>query len=130
MTRRTQAALSEPGRLQDCFGNIKFTFGCVLPRTAALSESSGETAQSFLRLARKYCDREDPLFNNDHFREGKTRDPALGFADCALPVVLEHNTPNNSMALLWAETGYVPGIDEIPGRYHMTALFRRRQRHV
>ena len=28
-----------------------------------------------------------------------------GYADCALPVVLGHNTPNNSIFLLWAEDG-------------------------
>ena len=27
----------------------------------------------------------------------------LGYADCRLPVVLAHNTPNNSIYLLWAE---------------------------
>lgn len=27
----------------------------------------------------------------------------FGFAECALPVVLSHNTPNNSIFLLWAE---------------------------
>ena len=27
----------------------------------------------------------------------------LGYADCRLPVVLTHNTPNNSIFLLWAE---------------------------
>ena len=27
----------------------------------------------------------------------------FGFADCALPIVLSHNTPNNSIFLLWAE---------------------------
>jgi hypothetical protein len=26
-----------------------------------------------------------------------------GYANCALPLVLEHNTPNNSISLLWAD---------------------------
>jgi hypothetical protein len=29
-----------------------------------------------------------------------------GFAGCRLPIVLSHNTPNNSLFLLWAEAGY------------------------
>jgi hypothetical protein len=40
-----------------------------------------------------------------------------GFADCGLPVILSHNTPNNSLALLWAETDQV------------RALFPRISRH-
>jgi len=36
-----------------------------------------------------------------HFLVGGTDDPRLGFAGCALPVVLSHNTPNNSVYLLW-----------------------------
>ena len=35
----------------------------------------------------------------------------LGYADCRLPVVLSHNTPNNSIYLLWSEdTSSVPGL--------------------
>lgn len=36
-----------------------------------------------------------------HFKVGGTDDASLGFASCALPVVLGHNTPNNSIFLLW-----------------------------
>ena len=35
----------------------------------------------------------------------------LGYAGCQLPVVLSHNTPNNSIYLLWAEdASKVPGL--------------------
>ena len=30
----------------------------------------------------------------------------LGFADGRLPLVLSHNTPNNSIYLIWAEDGH------------------------
>jgi hypothetical protein len=30
------------------------------------------------------------------------KDVRLGFGNCALPVVLAHNTPNNSVPLLWS----------------------------
>lgn len=46
-----------------------------------------------------------------------------GFNACGLPLVLHHNTPNNSIALLWAEC-QGSGVPE------MRALFRRRQRHT
>ena len=52
----------------------------------------------------------------------------LGYGACALPLVLEHNTPNNAVALLWAETeGGNRGDIDAPA---MRPLFRRRQRHV
>jgi hypothetical protein len=44
-------------------------------------------------------------------------DVKYGFARCGLSLVLPHNTPNNSLALLWAETEKV------------RALFPRVQRH-
>lgn len=50
-------------------------------------------------------------------------DTPIGYDDCALPVVLGHNTPNNSICLLWAETD---GDGEAPGR---KALFPRYERH-
>lgn len=36
-----------------------------------------------------------------HWKEGGTKDPRLGFADCALPLILHHNTPNNSLPILY-----------------------------
>ena len=130
LQRRNEQALLEYQGPRNWFKSIEFSFGCVLPSSTSLSCSRDETAKAFLALARKYCDREDPLFDNNHFKEGDTQDPALGFADCALPVVLEHNTPNNSVALLWAETAESAEVDQAPDRYPMRALFRRRQRHT
>ncbi len=46
-----------------------------------------------------YCDNDHVV--DKHFRVGGTDDARLGFAGCALPVVLAHNTPNNSVYLLW-----------------------------
>jgi hypothetical protein len=50
-------------------------------------------------------------------------DTPIGYDDCALPLVLGHNTPNNSVCLLWAETD---GNDDGTGR---KALFPRYERH-
>lgn len=50
-------------------------------------------------------------------------DVRVGFGDGKLPVVLSHNTPNNSISLLWADT---------TGRANsgnQRALFPRRHRH-
>jgi hypothetical protein len=48
-----------------------------------------------------------------------------GFAGCGLPLVLEHNAPNNSLGILWAES---PPKSSSSSR--MRPLFRRRQRHL
>jgi hypothetical protein len=47
----------------------------------------------------------------------------LGFSDCALPLVLAHNTPNNSICPLWMDTRDDP--DSLKRR----ALFPRYERH-
>lgn len=51
----------------------------------------------------------DPIINDKHMKKGGT-DGRYGFADCGLPVILSHNTPNNSIALLWADTELVRGL--------------------
>jgi hypothetical protein len=40
--------------------------------------------------------------DDDHSKVGKTS-KRYGYASCRLPLVLAHNTPNNSIYLLWAE---------------------------
>jgi hypothetical protein len=39
---------------------------------------------------------------DEHMRKGETQDGKYGYAACGLPLVLHHNTPNNSIALLWS----------------------------
>lgn len=43
----------------------------------------------------------DPAAFNEHIEVGGSTSAQLGFADCALPIVLSHNTPNNSVYMLW-----------------------------
>jgi hypothetical protein len=43
----------------------------------------------------------DHAFFDKHLMVGGTKDARWGFAACALPVVLAHNTPNNSVYMLW-----------------------------
>jgi hypothetical protein len=59
----------------------------------------------------------DPTIEDEHTRRGGTP-LKYGFAACGLPLVLSHNTPNNSLCLLWAESEKV------------RALFPRVSRHV
>lgn len=66
-------------------------------------------------LSERYYDKE---LSDEH--KGDAR---LGFAGCALPVVLSHNTPNNSISLLWGDTR------DVPESLHRYALFPRYERH-
>jgi hypothetical protein len=52
----------------------------------------------FQALMVKYFD--DSIINV-HYKKGKHDNPHLGFNECALPLVLNHNTPNNSIPILW-----------------------------
>jgi hypothetical protein len=63
----------------------------------------------------------DPVLRDEHTAKGG--DPALGFGGFALPVVLHHNAPNNSVGLLWADTS------ERDDGANRRALFPRRERH-
>ena len=42
----------------------------------------------------------DPTIHDQHMQKGRTPDSRYGYGDCGLPLVLHHNTPNNSLALL------------------------------
>ena len=43
----------------------------------------------------------DEEFNKESFKVGKYGKPHFGFNESGLVVVLSHNTPNNSLAVLW-----------------------------
>jgi hypothetical protein len=74
-----------------------------------------ERDAGFLDLADNYY---DPSVEDEHTKKGGT-DLKSGFAGCGLPVVLSHNTPNNSMCLLWVD----------PEKYLVRGLFPRITRH-
>ncbi len=99
------------------FGIVRFTYGSILPSDIRV-HAEGEP--EFAELVQQYY---DPSMETKHTEVGGDG-VRWGFGECALPLVLEHNTPNNSIALLWAET---PGSGEA---HEMRPLFRRKQRHL
>ena len=103
---------------------VHASFGNVLPADLPIDAVPGRY-DPFIELTRAYY---DPKIETKHTRVGGARCTGLGYAGCALPLVLDHNTPNNSVALLWAETdgGDRGGMIAPP----MRPLFRRRQRHT
>ena len=100
------------------------SFGMILPPDLPIDPVSGRH-DDLLELTHTYY---DPAIQTKHTAIGGVRHLGLGYGGCALPVVLEHNTPNNAIALLWAETD---GGDANGARTPaMRPLFRRRQRHT
>jgi hypothetical protein len=99
------------------FAKIQFSYGSELPTDLPLSLDSHS---GLLHLADRYY---DSSLETRHTKVAG-EDVRLGFGQCALPLVLEHNTPNNSIALLWADTS---GDNN---QHAMRPLFRRRQRHT
>ncbi|MFN0050628.1 MAG: hypothetical protein ACKV0T_00465 [Planctomycetales bacterium] len=116
LLERHRQAKDDP-TVDDWFKDIKFSYGAKLPEDLPLNF---ERHAEFLALTEKYYDNS---IKSKHFGIGG-EDARLGFGACALPLILEHNTPNNSVALLWAET--LGGN----GRHPMRPLFRRRERHT
>jgi hypothetical protein len=55
---------------------------------------------------------------DEHLAKGGTEDARYGYAACGLPLVLHHNTPNNSIALIMSYEGR-----------KFRGLFPRIQRH-
>lgn len=102
------------------YSSIDITEGVLLPASLKLREGHDD---SIIALCEKYYDHALFLRLAEHAGEAEQTDLKMGYADCALPLVLEHNTPNNSVPLLWAET---VGGEHGPA---MRPLFRRRDRH-
>jgi hypothetical protein len=115
--RQAQALATRTSADVGWFERVRFSYGTVLPRDFPVDPGRHP---GFLELVRDYY---DDSIETMHMKLGG-EDARLGFGHCALPLILEHNTPNNSLALLWAET---EGKD---GKHAMRPLFRRRQRHV
>jgi len=86
---------------------------CKLERTLALTAGTTEAISDLLGKSQYF----DERANDKHMQVGGS-DGRLGFANCALPVVLSHNTPNNSVYLLWG-----------PERFKYPGLFPRVVRH-
>ncbi|HEY5592594.1 MAG TPA: hypothetical protein VIK55_16460 [Paludibacter sp.] len=44
----------------------------------------------------------DAYYDGNELEDKHTGEVRLGFSECALPVILYHNCPNNSLSILWA----------------------------
>lgn len=85
---------------------ITVSAACRIPSAVRLDESADE---EFHRLAsqKKYGWASAP---DRHMKKGKLEKPYPGFDHCALPLILHHNTPNNSLPILYATDGGLDGL--------------------
>lgn len=105
------------------FEHVEVTEGILLPEQAKVTAARDPEVW---RLCERYYDHS--LFEalREHLEESGQTHIRHGYGDSALPVVLEHNCPNNALTLLWAETQGEAGL---PDRHPMRPLFPRRHRH-
>jgi len=116
-SERQEAALAERTKNDEgWFKNVDLSYGLVLPEDVVVT---AERYRQFVALVNTYY---DDSIETKHMKVGGNN-ARFGFGQCGLPLILDHNTPNNSLALLWAETAGGPD------RHAMRPLFRRRQRH-
>ena len=105
--------------VKDMLRNMKDTPWADVPEVFAIQvleedlRFDSKRDPGFDALLKRYY---SPSIMNEHLDEGG--DTAMyGFADCRLQIILPHNSPNNSISLLWAPEP-------------MTALFPRLERHA
>lgn len=102
-------------RFAQDFPEFKYetTFSYVLPDNIVIRDSDHDA--NLVALLTSWYDKD---IEDEHTGP----DIWYGYKKCGLPLVLEHNTPNNSVALLWAES-------KEDGTPQMKPLFARRKRH-
>jgi len=89
----------------------RFSQACILPGAVISSHVEITSATTPIGgLCEKYY--------NDDFGDHHTGCVKFGFDNCGLPLILHHNTPNNSIYLLWARR-----------RENFSPLFVRYERH-
>ena len=108
----------------EAFRLVNQTFRFAITFSAKLSESiviNDNATQDLVRLLKSYY---DPSVHQSNSHLGV--DVWYGYKQCGLPLVLHHNTPNNSVAILWAASG----AKHAPQAHRMKPLFSRKQRHI
>lgn len=85
------------------YDKVKYHIHVVQPLDDSLStDITGDPVLMKLLAKPQYFHQE--LKEDKAYNVGSTANAFLGFDECALPVVLSHNTPNNSLPILWQDT--------------------------
>jgi hypothetical protein len=92
------------------------TYSMVLHKSIVIEDTSDARLVDFLRQ----------YYSASCEDEHTGKDIWFGYKDCGLPLILDHNTPNNSIALLWAASAKSADA----AVHEMKPLFPRKKRHV
>jgi len=85
------------------YDKVKYHLHVVQPLDDSLStDITGDQVLMKVLQKPQYFHKE--LKEDKAYNVGSTANAFLGFDECALPVVLSHNTPNNSLPILWQDT--------------------------
>ncbi len=114
-TAITYTAVEEYQKTANSFQFI-LTFSAVLEKDVVINKESDPAIVALLK------ENYDPSIEDDIV--GK--DIWFGYKQGGLPVVLYHNTPNNSIALLWASSSNRRRAPNV----RMKPLFARKKRHI
>lgn len=90
--------------LKKCgYDKVKYHIRIIQPLDDSLStDITGDPVLMKLLAKPQYFHQK--LKEDKAYKVGSTTNAFLGFDECALPVVLSHNTPNNSLPILWQDT--------------------------
>lgn len=98
----TQEAINKlKGEIEDWKNKNSFNFDFNIEVIQIIEDDikiNQITDKDFYELSKKYIT-SDIL--DVHFEKAKHEKYFLGYNECALPLILVHNTPNNSLPLLW-----------------------------
>ena len=84
------------------YDKVKYHIHVVQPLDESLSKGITEDLDLMKVIEKPQYFHQD-LKDDKAYNVGSTVRPYLGFDECALPVVLSHNTPNNSLPILWQD---------------------------
>jgi hypothetical protein len=101
------------------FQDFKFLDPVLIINDDVILSEDRKYEPGFCGLLEKYYDKD---IEDSGTKTGKT-DLIYGYAGCGLPLVLNHNCPNNSVYLLWALSKAAKKQDGL------NALFPRIYRH-
>jgi hypothetical protein len=113
LTKRIAQAKTEDGNNGWFEGAVRLSFGEMLDAAIPLSSPRDD---AFIDICKRYYDKGIEKPDHDQI------DLELGYKNARLPLVLQHNTPNNTVPIIWKESAGSDG-------HAMRALFRRRERH-
>jgi hypothetical protein len=116
-TKAKETIVQKLNKFRQTASNISFStsFSYVLPPDIVINDDADQELVGW--ITGNY----DSSIESEH--TGK--DIWHGYKQCGLPLVLDHNTPNNSIALLWAKSK-----DNSQSAIKMRPLFHRKERHV